>query len=101
MRYLTHYEQYPIYELAEGGYCYAGNQVVEAEKMSKRKAKKEMKRLWEEAQEENKQLPDRYKWVLCYDGNMIIRHSKYIGEGKSYIIERKKGSKTSGWHPYC
>ena len=32
MRYLTHYEEYPIYEAAEGGYYYAGNQVVESER---------------------------------------------------------------------
>ena len=26
MYYLTYYEEYPIYEPAEGGYYYAGNQ---------------------------------------------------------------------------
>ena len=39
MRYVTHYEEYPIYEPAEGGYYYSGNQVVDTERMSKRKAK--------------------------------------------------------------
>ena len=28
MRYISHYEEYPIYEPAEGGYYYPGNQLV-------------------------------------------------------------------------
>ena len=28
MRYISHYEEYPIYEPAEGGYYYPGNQKV-------------------------------------------------------------------------
>lgn len=32
MRYITHYEEYPIYEPAEGGYYYSGNKVVDSEK---------------------------------------------------------------------
>lgn len=39
MRYVTHYEEYPIYEPAEGGYYYSGNQITETERMSKRAAK--------------------------------------------------------------
>lgn len=42
MRYITHYEEYSIYEPAEGGYYYSGNQVVDSEKMSKRACKKNL-----------------------------------------------------------
>ena len=31
MRYISHYEEYPIYEPAEGGYYYPGNQLVAME----------------------------------------------------------------------
>ena len=101
MRYLTHYEEYPIYEPAEGGYYYSGNQATETERLSKRKAKAEMKRLWEEAQEENKELSERDRWILSRDGNMLRRSSKYIGSGESYVIERNYGSQRRGYKPYC
>ena len=32
MRYISHYEEYPIYEPAEGGYYYPGNQLVASER---------------------------------------------------------------------
>ena len=32
MRFISHYEEYPIYESAEGGYYYAGNQLVASER---------------------------------------------------------------------
>lgn len=44
MRYISHYEEYPIYEPAEGGYYYAGNQIVESERKSKRQCKKILKK---------------------------------------------------------
>ena len=113
MRYVTHYEEYPIYEPAEGGYYYSGNQVVESERMSKRKAKAELERLWLEAKAENLEMfgaeePDFdkdeygnriYPWMR--NGNEIFRYSKYIGDGESYVIEHKLGSCTRGWVPYC
>ena len=94
MRYITHYEEYPIYEPAEGGYYYAGNQVVGYERVSKRKARKMMAEIWND-------VKDDENWHICDDGNMIWRHSKYIGEGESYVIERKRGKYTKGWKPYC
>ena len=36
MRYISHYEEYPIYEPAEGGYYYPGNHLVASERESKR-----------------------------------------------------------------
>lgn len=112
MRYLTHYAEYPIYEPAEGGYYYAGNQVVESEKLSKRKAKAELEQLWLDAKAENLALfgeeeptKDRdkygnriYPWVKY--GNMVRKSSRYIGEGESYVIERHYGSEIRGYRPY-
>ena len=34
-------------------------------------------------------------------GIRIVKGSRYIGEGESYIIEKHKGSEIEGWHPYC
>lgn len=45
MRYISYYQKYPIFEPAEGGYYYAGNQVVESERMSKRKCRREFEKI--------------------------------------------------------
>lgn len=109
MRYLTHYTEYPIYEPAEGGYYYAGNEIAETERMSKRKAKAEMNNIWAECEAENaenkkweERTGQRFDyWCRSSDGNSIWRGSRYIGEGESYVIERHLGSETRGWHSYC
>ena len=114
MVYVIHYEEYPIFEPAEGGYYYAGIQMVESERLSKRAAKKLFKELWKQAKEENLEMygeeePARdvndsriYPWFyLCYDTPMIRKNSCYIGEGEFYIIERKQGKHEKGYEPYC
>ena len=40
MVWLSYYEEYPIYEPAEGGYYYEGLALVKTERLSKRAAKK-------------------------------------------------------------
>ena len=30
-----------------------------------------------------------------------IKESNYVGQGESYVIERKLGSQRKGWEPYC
>lgn len=109
MRYVTHYEEYPIYEAAEGGYYYSGNQVESTERLSKNQAKKHMDNIWkmcEEENAENEQLEARTGqrfdyWQRSNDGNKIWKTTRYIGEGESYVIERYVGSETRGWQPYC
>ena len=101
MRYVTFYEEYPIYEAAEGGYYYEGNEVSTYERLSRRKAKARMKEIWEECERENLENPDEYPWVRSFDGTEIWKSSRYIGEGKGYVIEKRLGSQVSGWHPYC
>lgn len=113
MRYISHYAEYPIYEPAEGGYYYAGNQLVESERKSKRACKKNLEEIWEECKKENLQEygmeePDFdkdkygnriYPWKRS--GNYIYKRSYLIGEGESFVIERKQGSQEHGWQPYC
>ena len=115
MQYLTHYHEYPIWEPAEGGYYYAGNDIVTIEKKSKRQCKKEFEEIWQQCLLENKENgfvegadwervreengSDIYPWIR--NGNLIYRDSYYIGDGESFMIERHYGSAVSGYQPYC
>ena len=117
MRYITHYEEYPIYEPAEGGYYYTGNQIAETERLSKNQCRKVLNKIWEDCKQHNlawygAEVPktDRdeygnriYPWmrIKTRKGIRIVKGSRYIGEGESYIIEKHKGSEIEGWHPYC
>lgn len=109
MRYLTHYQEYPIFEPAEGGYYYAGNEMVETKRLSKRKAKEEMDEIWAQCEAENaeneawkQRTGQRFDyWCRSNDGNKIWKSTRYIGDGESYVIERRPGKDESGWQPYC
>lgn len=111
MVYLTYYEEFPIFEPAEGGYYYSGNAVVSYERLSERAAKKKLMALYEELKENDDEPDSRYsgvpilrgsydRWELI-NNNRLVRHSSYIGQGMSYVIERKLGSETMGRVPYC
>lgn len=114
MRYISYYEEYPIYEPAEGGYYYTGNQLLRTERKSKRQCRREFEKIWRDCQKENEKngfVEDRdwnevvvntgeYLWVRV-DDNYICKIGKYIGEGASYTIKRKSGSMESGWQLYC
>lgn len=114
MRYLSYYKEYPIYEPAEGGYYYAGNQLVKSERLSKRQCRRKFEKTWQECQEENKKngFAENADWLavgraygihpwIRWGDNYICRESGYVGKGESYTIERKRGSQTKGWQPYC
>ena len=114
MRYLSYYEEYPIYEPAEGGYYYTGNQLIKTERKSKRQCRIEFERIWQDCKKKNEEngfaedtdwnkvVTDtrEYPWIRAGD-NCICKFGKYIGEGASYVIERKSGSMECGWEPYC
>ena len=111
MRYVTHYVEYPIYEPAEGGYYYAGNEVFVSERMSKRKAREEFDRIWSELKRLNEiefgcaephisSSHPVYPWIRV-SPNRIVKYSRYIGEGESYVVERRCGSESRGKVPYC
>ena len=81
--YLTYYEEYPIYEPAEGGYYYSGNQVI-----------------------------GFLEYDNFYDAYRDIKRSTlvagdftshYIGERRTLRFETEAGfeSDVRGWHPYC
>lgn len=101
MVWLSYYEEYPIYEPAEGGYYYAGLALEKTERLSKRAAKKKFDKLAAELLEETKN--ESYPWMMgnIIYGRTLIRGSKYIGEGAYICIEKRKGSHTKGWEPYC
>lgn len=99
MRYISYYEEYPIYEPAEGGYYYPGNRLVDSKRKSKRQCRKDFEKIWKECLKENESNPE-YPWIRAYD-NYIYKDSEYVGKSKSYAIERKQGSMRSGWEPYC
>lgn len=117
MRYISHYEEYPIYEPAEGGYYYPGNQLMSSERKSKRACKQALFEIWEQCQRDNIERGFRednrnewdqiisntyeYPWFINKEHNFIYKNSYYIGEGESYIIERKQGSQEAGRQPYC
>ena len=117
MRYISHYAEYPIYEPAEGGYYYAGNQLVESERKSKRACKRQFEEILKKCMEENKnngflnsnksdwneisRKTGIFPWIFVPGRNCIWKDSYLIGEGESYVIERKQGRQESGWQPYC
>lgn len=115
MRYLTHYHEYPIWEPAEGGYYYAGNDVMESTRKSKRQCKKDFEEIWRQCLLENEENgfiegadwdevlrmngSEVYPWIRL--DNYIYRDSYHIGDGECYMIERHYGSAISGYQPYC
>ena len=117
MRYISYYEEYQIYEPAEGGYYYSGNQLIKSERKSKRACKKDLLHIWEECQKENEEYGFRtdnkdewdmiimntrmHPWIFNREHNYIYKRSHYIGNDKCILIERKQGSETHGWTPYC
>lgn len=98
MRCISYYEEYPIYEPTEGGYCYAGNQLIKSKRQSKRQCRKEFEAIWTECMKENESGVS--EWVRVND-NYIRMRNQYIGEGKSIVIEKKSGSYEKGCNPYC
>ena len=114
MRYLSYYEEYSIYEPAEGGYYYAGNQLLKTERKSKRQCRREFEKIWQDCKKENEEngftedadwnvvfINTRiHPWVRMND-NYICRSGNYIGEGCSYAIEKRSGSMEHGREWYC
>ena len=108
MWYVTIMAEYPIYEPAEGGYYYAGTQIVEERTFQIwRKAKqfynKARKEFIAEFGEPMTDEDDYYKlsnrvWD-SRDHRGIYHSTRYIGEGHELTITRRP-RKESGWVPY-
>lgn len=91
MVYLTHYTEYPIYEPAEGGYYYAGIEANEYYRLnSVKQAKRKLAKMRKELEAEGFEVFEDRAYM----------HIKYIGESKSWIIEKVYGSQESGRQIY-
>lgn len=91
MVYLTHYNEYPIYEAAEGGYYYAGQEAGCFYRLnSVKQAKRKLAKMSKELEEEGFVVRDDYAFL----------RSRYIGEGERWIIEKVYGSHNKGRVPY-
>ena len=95
MIYLAHYTEYPIYEPAEGGYYYEGQQAdcfyrLNSLKQAQRKLKKMKKSL------------EKDGFYVCIQNNICeaYKYSKYIGRGELWTVEKVYGSHNRGWRPY-
>ena len=112
MYYLTYYEEYPIYEPAEGGYYYAGNQACYFHGFTNFY---EMYRYIQTAIEtedleatafmEDATTNKVKKGLVLWNGSMPVAvdyGNEYVGSGRSLRIETEAGFKSaeSGWHPY-
>lgn len=92
MVYLTHYTEYPIYEHADGGYYYAGQEADDFYRLnSEKQAKRILKKMAKELKDDGYIV-----WEDC-----AYKRSRYIGEGESWVIEKVYGSDNRGWEPYC
>ena len=89
--YLTRYDEYPIYEPAEGGYYYSGQDVEEyLECDSFEEAKQKLLEMKDELEENG--------FNVWEDGAYL--KSKYIGDGILFTIKETLGENKRGWHPY-
>lgn len=116
MVYVTRYDEYPIYEPAEGGYYYTGREATEwtDEPVTLAEALAEVDKyigdsgfdcVDERSGESYERRED--KLVVChykYFGSACIARvsGKYIGEGRQIYIESEENFKEHecGWHPY-
>lgn len=104
--FVTYYEEYPIYEPAEGGYYYAGRQALWSEPFDREMdaivsaldAVREYS--MEQVCENSKDVSRR----LSMSENVVvgIERSKYIGEAKMVCVEYGEGicGRESGYRPY-
>lgn len=87
--YVSHYAEYPIFEAAEGGYYYAGNELIEYFRFGNLKnARKFLRRLACERE------------FNIINDNAAFKKSKYIGEGEEIVIETSLGKRECGFKPY-
>lgn len=107
MWYLTYYEEYPIYEPAEGGYYYAGvSEECRYEFKTLNAALEAVPELAEDLLLEFARTPSF--WVdwkpLAVNGCLYVanHYDRYIGEDRYLVLETpsKVGGLECGWHPY-
>lgn len=92
--YVTYYAEYPIYEPAEGGYYYAGNDAIWSEGFNTEEE------AWEYADKYVEQDDEWGEWQKFTDGYKL--DGKYIGQNQYVVVEPKKAylGMVKGWEPY-
>lgn len=107
MYYVSVITEFPIYEPAEGGYYYAGEDVAECYSFSSfRKARQRYKKIAEKFKEWYSDEPERVHEFNCGgcnkygNGSCIWYDSRYIGDGERVQITRYV-PQYKGWQPYC
>lgn len=98
--YVSIYQEYPIYEPAEGGYYYAGADISESWGFQTfRQAKKFIRKLYKECVQSG-DTKSEY-WYSNSNHLFFGMDSYYVGEGWFVQLERKQGKSVKGWEPYC
>ena len=94
--YVSYYDEYPIYEPAEGGYYYAGTSATHSEGFNSLKAAQKFMDEYV-----NSAIADGENWKP-YGKRGYYIPSKYIGEQSYIILEPNKEylSRVSGYEPY-
>lgn len=106
MYYVSYITEYPIYEPAEGGYYYAGENVESCREFSTwKKANRFYQKLRKEFLEMYEDEPERILDYICggigkYGGSSVSYLSRYIGEGERVEISKVK-PQGKGYEPYC
>ena len=102
MYYVCEYNQYPIYEPAEGGYYYEGTELVRHKKTrSLKKARRWLREWAKDYYEWEEELTEDAKEYIDNANNHIYYMTKYIGEGVEWHIETRFGKNEHGYVPYC
>ena len=100
MYFVTTYEDYPIYEAAEGGYYYSGERMTDYRGFqSFRKARKTINRMYKQALRDGNF--DGMIEYRSFNGLSFGAFSKYIGDGWNIYLENKLGENEHGYEPYC
>lgn len=106
MYYVSWIIEYPIYEPAEGGYYYAGDQIAFCREFASwKKANKCFQRLRKEFLAEHDWEMERVNDFPCggvgkWVNPAVYYYSRYIGDGERVELTRKKPVE-HGWIPYC
>lgn len=104
MYYVSYIEEFPVYEPAEGGYYYAGENVAYCRAFdSWKKANKHYQKIKRELMQEWEAC-DTHEYSVsgCNiygSGSHFRKKSRYIGEEEYLQITRYK-PQYSGYHPY-
>ena len=106
MYYVSYITEYPIYEPAEGGYYYAGEQIQMCRSFHTwKKANRFYQKCRKEFIDEHGWELERVNDFVCsgiskWHNPFVSYHSRYIGDGERVELTKTKPIE-HGWEPYC